>query len=571
MIKKGLRTLPIIFFLLSFAFIGRTSAQSLYFSVPTEVINVTINEQGTMSIDYVITFDNTHGGSLIDMIDIGLPNQNYVLSSITADVNGHSIIVEKGDPQYIAIGVTLSLLNDSIQTGQTGTLHLFVGEIDKVLSPYTYNNVKDYASFEFKPNTFGTTYVTGPTDLTLSLHLPKGIQTNEPVYYTPTNGWPSGDATPASSYDDQGRVTYTWHSSQADVTTAYLFGGAFPSKYVPASAIVNPSIFDSIGTWIGSLGINGDSIFQCVFWGGCIAIFIGIPILGAVNSSKRKLQYLPPKISIEGHGIKRGLTAVEVAILMEQPMDKVMTMILFSVIKKNAATVVTRDPLKIEVTKPAPEGLRPYETDFLTAFDVPEIQRKAKLQAMVVALVKSVSDGMKGFSRKETLAYYQDIMTKAWAEVEAAGTPEVKGQKFDENMDWTMLDKDFNNRTRNVFGTGPVFVPIWWGRYDPVFRSSIGRASTPSVSTGGGGPSISMPHLPGSDFAASIVNGTSAFSAGVVGNVAAFTSGVTNVTNPVPVTTSSGGGYHGGGGGGHSCACACACAGCACACAGGGR
>ena len=78
-----------------------------------------------------------------------------------------------------------------------------------------------------------------------------------------------------------------------------------------------------------------------------ILLFVGSPILGAINSNKRKLKYLPPKIPIEGHGIKRGLTAVEAAVLMEQPLDKVMTMILFGVVKKNAATVVTRDPLKL--------------------------------------------------------------------------------------------------------------------------------------------------------------------------------------------------------------------------------
>ena len=55
---------------------------------------------------------------------------------------------------------------------------------------------------------------------------------------------------------------------------------------------------------------------------------------------KRKLQYLPPKVSIEGHGIKRGLTAVEAAMLLEQPLDKVLTMILFAVVKKGAAEVV---------------------------------------------------------------------------------------------------------------------------------------------------------------------------------------------------------------------------------------
>ena len=564
MIKKALRTLPIILFLLSFALVGRTSADSLYFSVPSEVVNVTITAQGTMAIDYLITFDNTHGGGVIDMVDIGLPKDTYVLSTISADVDGQPVSVDRGDPTYISIGVTLTLGAQAIQPNHTGTLHLMVGEVDKMLFPYSQNNVQNYASFEFSPNTFGSSYVTGGTDLTLNLHLPPGLQSTDPIYYNPTNGWP-GDLAPSSSIDDQGVVTYTWHSNQADVSTGYMFGAAFPDKVVPADSIVHTTIFDAIFGWIGSI----DWTSVCM-WGACIGIFIVVPIWSSISSNKRKLQYLPPKISIEGHGIKRGLTAIEVAILMEQPVDKVMTMVLFSVLKKNAATVITREPLKIEAANPVPDGLRPYETDFLAAFGLPDVQRKARLQVMFVGLVKSVSDQMKGFSRKETLAYYQDIMTKAWAEVESANTPEVKGQKFDENMDWTMLDKDFNNRTRTTFGTGPVYVPMWWGRYDPVYRSSIGRSSTPSVSTGSGSsPSVSMPHLPGSDFAASIVNGTSTFAAGAVGNVAAFTSGITNTTNPVPVSTSSGSSHSSGGG--HSCACACACAGCACACAGGGR
>ena len=40
-----------------------------------------------------------------------------------------------------------------------------------------------------------------------------------------------------------------------------------------------------------------------------------------------------------------------------------MTMILFSTIKKGACRVITRDPLKIELTDPLPEGLRGYEKD----------------------------------------------------------------------------------------------------------------------------------------------------------------------------------------------------------------
>ena len=296
------------------------------------------------------------------------------------------------------------------------------------------------------------------------------------------------------------------------------------------------------------------------------------------SNKKRKMQYLPPKIAIEGHGIKRGLTAVEAAILLEQPMDKISTMILFSAIKKGAAEVVQKEPLKIKQTTPLPEGLQEYEIDFLKAFEGNDARkRRTALQDLMTGLVKSVSNKMKGFSRKESIAYYKNITERAWAQVEAANTPEVKSEKYDEVMEWTMLDKKYEDRTRDVFSGGPVFVPIWWGRFDPSFGRTVstggstGPVSAPSVG-GAGGKGISMPSLPGAAFAASVVNGVQGFSSGVIGNLTDFTNGVTTRTNPIPVSSSRpNGGFRGGGGSSGGCACACACAGCACACAGGGR
>jgi hypothetical protein len=189
---------------------------------------------------------------------------------------------------------------------------------------------------------------------------------------------------------------------------------------------------------------------------------------------------------------------------------------------------------------------------------------------MIIALVKTLSEKMKGFSNRETKAYYLDITKRAWEQVEAANTPEVKSQKYEEVMEWTMLDKDYGGRTQEVFRNSPVFIPTWWGRYDPgygrVASRPVATSGTPTVSTVGGSSRV-----PGADFAASIATGVQSFSSKVVGNINDFTSTITSVTNPPPKTTS--GTYKGGGGGGHSCACACACAcaGCACACAGGGR
>jgi hypothetical protein len=292
-----------------------------------------------------------------------------------------------------------------------------------------------------------------------------------------------------------------------------------------------------------------------------------MPIITALAGNRRKLQYMSPKIAIEGHGIKRGLTAVEAAILMEQPLDKVMTMILFGVVKKGAAAVTKRDPLTIEVKEPRPEGLHEYESKFLQAFkETGTKERRKLLQDMTVALVKSVSEKMKGFSRKETIEYYKRIMETAWDQVQKAETPEVQMAFFDQQLEWTMLDKDYDDRSRRVF-TRPVYVPMWWGNYDPTFPRptlTMGRAAPAAPSQPPGRTS-----LPGADFAASVVTGTQTFSQKVIGNIQEFTGRVTNVTNPPPKPTS--GGRSGGGRSGGGCACACACAGCACACAGGGR
>ena len=261
---------------------------------------------------------------------------------------------------------------------------------------------------------------------------------------------------------------------------------------------------------------------------------------------------------------------MEAAILLEQPLDKVLTMILFATVKKGAVEVTATEPLKIKAITPDPEGLQPYETQFIKAMTKDDKKAtRSDLQDMMIELVKGLAGKMKGFSRKETVEYYKDIVQRAWAQVEAADTPEVKSEKFADTMEWTMLDKDYDDRTRRTFQSGPVYVPTWWGRYDPTFPRSAPAASGPAPSLPSSKGGLSLPTLPGSTFAASVVRGVENFSGNVVGDIGEFTGAVTNKTNPIPVSTSSGGSSGRSGGGG--CACACACAGCACACAGGGR
>jgi len=439
----------------------------------------------------------------------------------------------------------------AIPPGETGTVHVYVGRVSNVL--YKDDNDENYASAVFAPLYFQSTVVTGATDITVTYHLPPGVKPEEPRWHSAPSGFPSQ---PATAFDSESRITYTWRNTNANGETQYEFGASFPKSYVPADSIVTVQA--------PSFGISSDAVFGILCLGFFGFMFLGVPILSAVASSRRKMQYLPPKISIEGHGIKRGLTAVEAAILMQQPLDKVMTMILFGTIRKNAAEVITRDPLELNVTSPLPDGLHDYELNFLNAFKEKNAQtRRNLLQEMTIKLVRSVSEKMKGFSRRETLDYYKSIMEKAWAQVEAADTPEVQSQMFEQSLEWTMLDRDYDDRTRRVFPR-PIIVPTWWHHYDP--RPFGGSTSVrPTTSSSGRGSSA----LPGADIAASMVTGVQTFSSKVIGNVNDFTKRVTNVTNPPPPPPKTGG--RPGGGGGRSCACACACAGCACACAGGGR
>jgi len=539
--------------LLAMGVVTSASAQgdSYYFQVEKQVVNVYWNSDGSMSLDYRWTFVNQAGSHEIDFVDVGMPNYNFEMSTIKADVDGVPVKVTTSDYQGGGSGFAVVMGSQSIPASGKATVHVYVGKITGVLYPDDEDEA--YASAVFAPNYFGSEYVTGATDFTMIYHLPPNIKSEEPKWHPAPSGFPTE---PTAAYDDQNRVTYTWQNTSASASDYYLFGSSFPRTYVPADTIqVKP-----VEPWI-----DEDTVMSLCCGGFFVFMFVGLPAISAVQSKKRKMQYLPPKVSIEGHGIKRGLTAVESAILMEQPLDKVLTMILFGVVKKDAAKVIDRDPLKLEIASPLPEKLHEYEKDFLAAFKEPDAPKRSRaIQEMMINFVKSVSEKMKGFSRKETLNYYKSIMERAWQQIEAADTPEVKSQKFDEALEWTMLDKGYDDRTRRTF-SGPIFMPMWWGSYDPTYRPA--PTATSAFPTGLP-TSTSRGSLPGADFAAQMVTGVQTFSQKTIGNLNTFTEKITGKTNPPPKVSSSGrsGGRSGGG-----CACACACAGCACACAGGGR
>ena len=177
--------------------------------------------------------------------------------------------------------------------------------------------------------------------------------------------------------------------------------------------------------------------------------------------SWRKLNAAPPTISIATDGIKRGLTVVEAAVLMELPLDKVIQLILFGALQKGAAEVTGAHPLKIHIADGMIETLHHYEITFLKAFGADDANASRYLLSVGLAsLIENVSEKMKGFKRRETTDHYQSIVKDAWQEMKTADLPALKDIALDDIPGWTDIVKQYNDGMHNIFERSDSPSPI---------------------------------------------------------------------------------------------------------------
>lgn len=504
------------------------------FQVPENQSRVTVNPDASLTIEYRISFANE--GQPIDVIDVGLPGGDFDLSSVRADLDGLTPLSDIRPSEYVKDGVEVHLAGTEIPAGSSGTLHLTATVRDRV---FPDDQDKTYASVVFSPTWYGADFTRGTTRLSCELVFPEGVGPQETRYH---EGSPF-----TSARVENGRVVFRWEIPQASPSSQYTFGASFPAR-VMARLAQKPKGPGPVALFFqGILRLIG-MLFPCVW----ALLFFGIPVAGFIQNRRRRLQYLPPTVGMEGVEVRRGLTVPEVAVLQEQPVNRVLSLLLFGMVRKKLLEITGRKPLRFRVL----EGTQPdfsYEAEFLKAVKDDGRLDENEAARVLTDLVMKVAEKVKGYSRKKTLAYYKTIMEQAWKQV---GT-----QDYSQAFEWMLLDKDFERTATQRWGQRPLPLPGWWGPF---------HGPTP-VRTYGGTMGGSRPSgdLSGalSDLRAGahgIVNGLEGFANDLVGSVPGLASKVTQKTNPVPV--SSGGGHSGGG-----CACACACAGCACACAGGGR
>jgi hypothetical protein len=497
------------------------STPNYSFTVEQNISHVYINRDGSIDIEYHITFDNL--GDPIDVVDIGLPHDGYRLDTATADVNSFPVtdIRRSG---YIAVGVEVHLGEHAIPRGQKSTLNFRINN-PKMVFPDTEDPA--YASMEFSPTWFYPPFVVGTTRVEVHVHFPPGVSGHETKYHAvrPTYDVYAGD-----------RLVFTW-VKEAARQEKLMVGVSFPRKYVD-------KVFDpSDVTFVESM--EPTEPFDWAALAGWLPYIVvaSIVVLGGVGGAfanrAKRMHYLPPETRIEGLGPCKELDPIEAAIVMELPLSRIVALCMMQLIQKGCIEVKQVRPLRVNILRSDAPGLKAYEESILKALEPAEYDdektRQRRLQNAMTKLIESVRDKLKkGYSRDATEDYYRGTIGHMWNRIEK--DPQL------EHLTWIALNDDYVKEIGKDPAKQEKLEPVWRDGFYNYFPSRYRRRNMYYVFD---------------DFEREIVPDNTR-----------LTHGVSKVTNPKAWIQSSGW-SSGGGGGGFSCACACA--GCACACAGGGR
>jgi len=608
---RALAFLALLVLMTSFG--GPVAAQSYSFDVPDLKMQVYVQPDASVKIVYDITFANH--GSTIDVVDIGMPHSNYDISTMRASINGVNLRdIRKSE--YVNPGVEVHLGSQGIRRGAQGTLHFEFTMPDLVFQDTTK---KDYASLQITPTWFDSDFVLGTSNIQIAIYMLEGIRPDEMLYQ---------DVPFTNRVLYQGRAVAVWQWPQGKATKAYRVGVSFPkrgmTRVIKMSLIqlTNKWLRDNPGTHfiIGSVvailfaflffrfsGGTGISVFVILI-AGLVFLFIAAPfftllaplvlvpliIVNEGSLKKKRHAYLPAIAQVEGGGIKRGLTAPEAAVLLEMPLNKVLTLVIFGLLEKGVVEVVKDNPLTVAVTKDfqvlnrahlnnekerrdyrrqvaQAKGtiIHNYEDGYLTLLErhAGTPVRDIDFSKPTEVLIKSTAMKMKDFDLSDTQEYYRRVIERAMMQAASLGEIEARQQYLDKYLPWGMMNDNYPTvLTHRGYNYWPV-----WVRGPRSIGGGVSSSARPS------GPSIGGRTRAGdvagsfAGWAESTMGGLAAAimpgSLNIPGAKGGFVdlSGVDKVTGDIFTALAKSSGSGGGGG------CACAGCACACACAGGGR
>ena len=589
-----------------------TDAQEYLFSVPEVQMLVTVDPDASVRIGYDMTFQNTPIGHSIDIIDIGTPTAEYNLNNVRAWIDDHELR-DICVSTMVDVGFEVHLGMYEIRPGRSGRFRV---EFTIPNMVYRDTTRSDYASLRITPTWFGEQYVRGMTHLQIALQLPKSVQPGEVLHQ-------GLEFTLKAATPDGARVGWDFPSTR--FTEAHNVAASFPKRDMQRVVVLTK--LDMLLRWFAAsprarvtLGIvflallavvffrfsggTGFSVYAFLSIGACILFYfrpgmhlLALPVvvvLIGLNEwllSRRKSRYMPPIAQVEGGGIKRGLTAPEAAVLLELPVAKALSLVVFGMLKKGILRQTQADPLTVELDEAFRLNLESASRDepsrakfyreaavkrgvvihlfeqpflFLLENNPNKPVHKIDFSLPMKLLIQSTAARMKGFDLSDTKDYYRAIIRRATEQASAIGDIPQREKTIDRNFEWILMDDQFPT----VFTHGP-YRPIWT-------RGSVIPTS--------GAPSAA-PTVPGTTTFGDVASSFSGWAENTMGNMASAISpgslsmsdssgGFLNLSGADHVTGEffqalSKAAASGGSGGGGGCACA-GCA-CACACAGGGR
>ena len=617
--RVWLVTVALLSCLLIFTWQQVHGAQSYSFAVPELRMQVYVNPDASARIVYDITFANSAAGSAIDIVDIGVPHEDYRLNTFRASINGQPLSDIRVS-EFVAPGVEIHLDGQAIAPGREATLQVQFSMPDMV---YQDTTDEELASLQVTPTWFDDQFVRGVGTVWVLIHMLPEVSPEEVVYQ---------DVPFSDKVIFEEHVVGVWRWEDVRITQPYLVGVSFPQNGM--NRVVSQNLLELAVEWLednpttrlllggltlallalaffrfsGGTGLTVFALLSCgliyvLAMNAAWQLFMlpGMAAVAGLNEwylSQRKPRYLPAIAQVEGGGIKRGLTAPEAAVLLELPLNKVLTLILFGLLEKRVVTATSHDPLQLKVSPEfqVAKGsavqrrkqrvqiaqrqgvvLRTYEHGFIDVLTVNGDRPVHELDFSepVKHLLEHTAQRLKGFDLSDTQDYYRKIVARALQEAQRIGEIPERERYIDRHLQWLLMGDSY----RDVFThRGYHYRPIWVRPFASADRlGGTGLSGRPAAGSS----------APGTTSFASVAASFAGWTENTMGQLADAIapaglelpsasgainlSGVDRVTGDIfkelAKSAASGGSSSGGG----SCACACAGCACACACAGGGR
>ena len=529
-----------------FLFVGSSiasflQAQNIEYYVSHEWVEIWINQNGTIDVFYDIEIACTQG--TVSFVRVGQPNGDFAIGE-ALDQEGHTLTAtddSEGDNYRVRVD-----LYAPISAGESVRFTLLTN-VGRMIWEDEEN--PGNAGMQFIPTWWVDARV---NSLRVAVVLPEGVTTQQ------VRNFPDWDNAFQDPQKDNRLVLY-WERTDLQPNGRFELGVSFPKEFVE-----NYETRERGLDWL-TIGI-------LLVAGGVLAV-----VVFAILRS-RKPGYTAPILRMETLGVRRGFTAVEASHLLGLPPAKIVAEVLFSLLMKRAIWVSATDPvLKIEVVKPLEESvegvenpLRYYEISFVKALRDDGTLDEARLAKTLVLLRDTVEAKLGGYCREDTVSYYRNIVTKAWNQVEQAGTPDLASKAYDENLLWLLLDKNVQSETGRIFKDQDFTPGLDWWWYWYIYTQTLPRPG-PRPETGPPTGQSKPPTIPGADFADKIVTSIEKTTNNFVVNVEKFANSILPPPPP-PKKVSSKPARRGASCvcACATCACACACVSCACACASGG-